>query len=87
MFIRPSGSSENMDRMIGVRDEKVYRLQVQPGRALASITTDIGELWHKRMAHIHFGALGHLKEAVTGLPKITTERHDPCKGCALDKYA
>jgi hypothetical protein len=39
------------------------------------------------MAHIHFGALGHLREAVSGLPKITTERHDPCKGCALGKYA
>jgi transposase InsO family protein len=38
------------------------------------------------MAHIHFGALGHLREAITGSPKITTERHDPCKGCALGKY-
>jgi hypothetical protein len=87
VFIRPGGSGEKMDKMIGVREEKVYRLQVQPGRALASFTTDIGELWHRRMAHIHFGALGHLREAVTGLPKITAERHDPCKGCALGKYA
>jgi hypothetical protein len=86
VFIRPCGSSEKMDRMIGVREEKVYRLQVQPGRTLASFTTAIGELWHKRMAHIHFGALGHLREVVIGLPKITTERHDPCKGCALGKY-
>jgi hypothetical protein len=87
VFIKPSGSSEMMDRMIGVREEKVYRLQVQPGRALASITTDLGDLWHRRMSHIHFGALGHLREAFTGFPKITTERHDPCKGCALCKYA
>jgi hypothetical protein len=87
VFIRPGGSGEKMDRMTGVREEKVYRLQVQPGRALASITTDIGELWHRRMAHIHYGALGHLREAVNGLPKITAKRHDPCKGCALRKYA
>jgi hypothetical protein len=39
------------------------------------------------MAHIHFGALRHLREAVIGLPKIIAERHDPCKGCALGKYA
>jgi hypothetical protein len=39
------------------------------------------------MEHIHFGALGHLREAVIGLPKITAKRHDPCKGCALGKYA
>jgi hypothetical protein len=87
VFIRPDGSGEKMDRMIGVREEKVYKLHVQPGRALASFTTYIGELWHMSMVHIHFGALGHLREVVTGLPKIITERHDPCKGCALRKYA
>jgi hypothetical protein len=87
VFIRPGGSGEKMDRMIGVREEKVYRLQVQPRRALASFTTDIGELWHRRMAHIHFGALGNLRQSVTIFPKITVERHDPCKGCALGKYA
>jgi hypothetical protein len=47
----------------------------------------MGELWHGRMVHIHFGALGHLRQAITGLPKFTAERHDPCKGCAMGKYA
>ena len=28
VFIRPSESSEKMDKMIGAREEKVYRLQV-----------------------------------------------------------
>jgi hypothetical protein len=87
VFIRPSGSDEKMDRMIRVQEEKVYMLQVHPRRALVSFTTDIGELWHRRMKHIHFGALGNLREAITRLPKITAERHDPCKGCALGKYA
>jgi hypothetical protein len=87
VFIGPTGSSEKMDKIIGVRGEKVYRLQFHPGRALASITTDTGELWHRRMAHIHFGALGHLREAITGLPKFIAKRHDPCKGFALGKYA
>jgi hypothetical protein len=83
VFVRPIESSEKMDRMIGVREEKVYKLQFQPGRALISTTTDMGELWHRRMARIHFGALGHLRQAVTRLPKFTAERHDPCKGCAM----
>jgi hypothetical protein len=56
-------------------------------RSLVSFTTYIGEMWHRRMAYIHFGDLGHLREEVTGFPKITAERHDPCKGCALSKYA
>jgi hypothetical protein len=47
----------------------------------------MGELWHMRMAHIHFGSLGHLRQAIIGLPKFTTERHDPCKGFAMGKYA
>jgi hypothetical protein len=47
----------------------------------------MGELWHKRMAHLHFGALGHLREAVTRFLKFTTERSDPFKGCAMGKYA
>ena len=34
VFVRPAGSSEKMDKMIGVREEKVYKLQFQPGRAL-----------------------------------------------------
>jgi hypothetical protein len=44
VFIRPGVSGEKVDRMIGVQEEKVYRLQVQPGRALVSFTTYIGEL-------------------------------------------
>ena len=40
-----------------------------------------------RMTHLHFGVLGHLRHAVTGFPKFILERHDPCKGCAMGKYA
>lgn len=87
MFIRQGGSGENMDMMIGVREEKVYKLQIQPRRELESFTTNIGELWHRRMVHIHSGALGHLREVVIGLPNIIVEGHDPCKVCALGKYA
>jgi hypothetical protein len=86
VFVKPTGSSEKMDMMIGVREEKVYKQQFQPGREFVSTTTNMSELWHKRMTHLHFGALGHLKQEVIGLPKFTTERHDPCKGCSMGKY-
>jgi hypothetical protein len=39
------------------------------------------------MIYLHFGALIHLIEAVIGVPKVATERHDPCKGCTLGKYS
>jgi hypothetical protein len=61
VFVMPTWSSEKMDRMIGVREEKVYKLPFHPGGALVSTTRDMGELWHRRMAHIHFSALGHLR--------------------------
>ena len=86
VFVRPTGSSKKMDRMIGVREE-VYKLQFHSGKALVSTNIDIGELWHRRMAHLHFGVMGQLRQVVTGLPKFTTERHDPCKGCAMGRYA
>jgi hypothetical protein len=39
------------------------------------------------LAHLHHGALNILKEIVTGLPELSIEHSDVCKGCALGKYA
>jgi hypothetical protein len=39
----------------------------------------------RRMAHLHHGALNVLKEIMTGLPELSTEHSDVCKGCALGK--
>jgi len=47
----------------------------------------MGELWHKRMVHIHFGALGKLRHAFIWFPKFIVEIHDPFKGCAMGKYS
>ena len=44
------------------------------------------ELWHRRMAHLHHGALRVLKEIVTGLPQFSIEHQEVCRGCALGKY-
>jgi hypothetical protein len=61
VYIRPKGSIAKMDKVIGVRIEKVYRLHFEPARALVSSTTDLSELWHRQMSHFHFGALDHLR--------------------------
>jgi hypothetical protein len=47
----------------------------------------LGELWYRRMAHLHHGALKVLREAVTGLPEFSSDQHNVCKECALGKYA
>jgi hypothetical protein len=48
---------------------------------------DIGELWHRRLGHLHHGALKIMQQISTGLPKGTLEQVSTCKGCTLGKYA
>ena len=47
---------------------------------------DLGELWHRRMGHIHHGALRLLRETVIGVPEVSTKHDDVCKGCVLWKF-
>ena len=73
--------------MIGIRSCTLYRLQFESLQALINNTNDMGELWHRRMAHLHHGALNILKEIVIGLPELSTKHSDMCKGCTLGRYA
>jgi hypothetical protein len=72
-----------------VRDGKLFRLLFQPLHALV-VSSDnnrqLCELCHRRMAHLHHGALGGLREVVTGVPHINIEHQDVCRGCALGKF-
>ena len=47
---------------------------------------DLGELWHRRMGHIHHGALRLLHEMVIGVLEVSIEHDDVCKGCVLGKF-
>ena len=48
---------------------------------------DLNELWHRRMGHLHHGALKILKKTVMGAPELNTRKDDVCRGCVLGKYA
>jgi len=48
---------------------------------------ELNELWHRRMGHLHRGALRMLKETVTGVHELGTKHDYVCKGCVLGKYA
>jgi hypothetical protein len=43
------------------------------------VSRDEGELWHRRLGHLHHGAL-------TGLPMETLAQLDRCKGFTMGKY-
>lgn len=64
----------------------MFRLQFEPTHALVSCSKGPRELWHRRMVHLHHGALNVLKEIVKGLPELKVKQHEMCMGCALDRY-
>jgi hypothetical protein len=88
VLIHPKGSSVTSGRVIGTREGNLYRLLFQPLYALSSSNNNsqLCELWHWRMAHLHHGALRLLREIVTGFPLFNTEHREVCRGCALGKY-
>jgi hypothetical protein len=88
VLLFPKGSSITSAKVIGTRHDKLYKLMFQPASALyhTTINSDLCELWHKRMAHLHHRALRILREIVTAVSKFSTEHQELCKGCALGKY-
>jgi hypothetical protein len=75
VFLYPKGSSVTLAKVIGIRHEKLYKLMFQPARALMHSTNnnDFCDLWHRRMAHLHHGALRILRGIVTGVPELSTK--------------
>ena len=89
MLLFPIGSSITSAKVIGTRHERLYKFLFQPVKALihsTSSNSDLYEIWHKRMAHLHHGDLRVLKEMVTGVLDFSSEHHELCKGCILGKY-
>jgi hypothetical protein len=88
VLMYPKGSIITSTKVIGIRHEKLYRLMLHPFRALIHNidNNDLCELWHRRMAHFHHGALRVLREIVTGVRYFNTKCQDVYKGCALWKY-
>jgi hypothetical protein len=63
VLIHPKESCFTSGHVIGVRDGKLYILFFQPLSALIASSennSQLCELWHRRMSHLHHGALGGL---------------------------
>lgn len=73
----------------GVRSNLLYWLQMDTPKELFSSSNlrDHGELWHRRMGHIHHGLLRLLREMVKNVPGVSTEHNDICRRCMLGKFA
>jgi hypothetical protein len=89
VLLFPKGSSITSAKFLGTRHENLYKFLFQLVRALIHTTSsisDLCEIWHRRMEHLHHQALRVLTEMVTGVPDFSSEHHEFCKGCALGKY-
>jgi hypothetical protein len=89
VLLYPKGGNIASARVIEVRQEKLYRLLFQAVGTLTCSTSsrDLCEIWHRRMGHLHHGALRILRDITTGLPDFSIEQYDVCRGCAMGKYA
>ena len=71
-------------KRIGVRVKNIYKLEVDGCTAMMGkleevVSQDEGELWHRRLGHLHHGTLKILQQIYTGLPKGTLAQSDQCK--------
>ena len=55
------------------------------GKAEKVVRRDEGELWNRRLGHLHHGALKVMQHISTGLPEGTLVHIDTCKGCTMGK--
>ena len=78
-------------KKIGVRIKNLYKLEVDGcvamvGKAEEVVSRDEGELWHRRLGHLHHGTLKILQKISTGIPNSTLVQSDQCKGCNMGKF-
>lgn len=71
--------------VIGVCEEGLYKVPGQKIQALAPSTESIGELWHRRLGHLHHKAFPDFQKIVSGMPSISISKNEICKGCMLGK--
>ena len=48
-------------------------------------TVEPNELWHRRIAHVHYRALPLARKAVEGLPEMQEKHEGFCRACAKGK--
>ena len=71
--------------VIGMRDEILSQLNTLPVQSLVHDSIIMGDLWHRRLAHINYRALQAVKNIVTGIPMLQVDHDGTCRRCALGK--
>ena len=53
----------------------------------SSSSSELCEIWHRRMGHMYHGALRILREITIGMTDFSSDHLDVCRGCAMGKFA
>ena len=81
----PKGKT--IDDAVVIREQEggLYKLKGHLEQALIHDTVEPSEIWHRRLAHVHYRELPIARKAVEGLPKFQEKHYGVCKGCAKEK--
>ena len=71
--------------VIGEQEGGLCKLKGQPEQALVHDSMEPCELWHRKLAHVHYRAVSLASKAVNGIPEIQTKHEGIYKGCAKGK--
>ena len=66
----PKGKTIDDAVVIGEQEGGLYKLKGQPEQPLVHDLVEPNELWHRRLAHVHYRALPLASKVVEGLPKM-----------------
>ena len=81
----PKGKNIEDAIIIGEEEGGLYKIKGHLDTAFVHESTEPSEIWHRRLAHINYKALPHVKKVVTGLPDMKIKHEGICKGCAKGK--
>ena len=76
-MVKSKGNTIDDAVVIGEQEGGLYKLKRHSEQDLIHETIELNEIWHRRLAHVHYRALPLASKYVEGLPKIQT-KHDGC---------
>ena len=82
----PRGKTIDDAIVIGQQEGGLYKLKGHPEKAMVHDTLKPNELWHRRLAHVHYRALPLASKAVEGLPEIQAKHEGVYKGCVNTSF-
>jgi hypothetical protein len=82
VLIWAKGETLNEAIIIGNEENGLYKLKGHSEAAMTHAIENSCELWHRRLAHLHYKALPYICKAVTGLLELKGDHKGVCNECA-----